>query len=65
MNLDAQVQQDAGTEILLEQPIIAAPDAPATAADSARSEKNILKWMSYLPSICVKTMIKMGWDKTT
>jgi hypothetical protein len=65
MNMDAQMQQDAGAEILLEPSNIAAPDAPASAADSARSEENILKWMSYLPSICVNTMIKMGWDKTT
>jgi hypothetical protein len=34
-------------------------------ADSARSEDNILRWMSYLPEDCVRTMIRMGWDATT
>jgi hypothetical protein len=33
--------------------------------DAARSEQNILQWMSYLPADCVKTMIEMGWDITT
>jgi hypothetical protein len=33
--------------------------------DAARSEENILQWMSYLPEDCVRTMIEMGWDKTT
>jgi len=66
MNLNAHMQQDAGTELLLEPSNIAArSDAPANAADSARSEKNILQWVAYLPRTCVKTMIRMGWDKTT
>jgi hypothetical protein len=66
MNTDAQMQQDAGAELLLEPSSIAARiGAPANAAASARSEKNILQWVSYLPRTCVKTMIKMGWDKTT
>jgi hypothetical protein len=34
-------------------------------ADIARSENNILQWMSYLPEDCIKTMIAMGWDVTT
>jgi hypothetical protein len=33
--------------------------------DDARSENNILQWMSYLPKDCIKTMIQMGWDSTT
>jgi hypothetical protein len=33
--------------------------------DDARSENNILQWMSYLPEDCIKTMIQMGWDITT
>lgn len=40
-------------------------DAPTSDADAARSEKNILQWMSYLPEDCIKTMIDMGWDVTT
>jgi hypothetical protein len=31
----------------------------------ARSEENILRWMSYLPEDCIRTMIAMGWDVTT
>jgi hypothetical protein len=33
--------------------------------DVARSERNILHWMTYLPEDCVRTMIRMGWDVTT
>ena len=33
--------------------------------EEARSEENILNWMSYLPEDCIKTMILMGWDITT
>jgi len=34
-------------------------------ADVARSKKNVLKWMAYLPEDCIRTMIQMGWDVTT
>jgi hypothetical protein len=33
--------------------------------DVARSERNILRWMEYLPEDCIRTMIQMGWDVTT
>jgi len=33
--------------------------------DATRSRKNILQWQSYLPSDCIETMIRMGWDVTT
>jgi hypothetical protein len=33
--------------------------------ETARSEENILQWMSYLPEDCVRAMIAMGWDVTT
>jgi hypothetical protein len=33
--------------------------------DVARSEKNILQWMTYLPEDCIRRMIQMGWDVTT
>jgi hypothetical protein len=43
--------------------------APAEArvndGDIARSEDNILRWMSYLPEDCIRSMIQMGWDLTT
>jgi hypothetical protein len=48
------------------EPSAAAPlDVPVNGAVAARSEENILQWMSYLPADCVKTMIEMGWDVTT
>jgi hypothetical protein len=34
-------------------------------ADVARSERNILEWMTYLPEDCIRTMIRMGWDVST
>jgi hypothetical protein len=40
-------------------------DLPLNFGDAARSEENILQWMSYLPEDCVRTMIDMGWDVTT
>ena len=43
----------------------AAAEARANDAEIARSEENILRWMSYLPEDCIRTMIQMGWDITT
>lgn len=44
----------------------AAPiDVRVSDNDAARSDKNILQWMAYLPRECVKTMIVMRWDATT
>jgi hypothetical protein len=37
----------------------------ASEANAARSRENILRWTSYLPDDCVRTMIEMGWDITT
>jgi hypothetical protein len=37
----------------------------ANEAVAARSEENILQWMSYLPEDCIRTMIAMSWDVTT
>ena len=38
---------------------------PLRAADAKRSVQNILEWNSYLPSDCVRAMVRMGWDYTT
>jgi hypothetical protein len=66
MSMDSQMQEDAGAERVLEPSNMAAGSgAPANAEDSARSEKNILQWVAYLPRTCVRTMIRMGWDKST
>jgi hypothetical protein len=40
-------------------------DVRANEADAARSDENMLQWMSYLPEDCIKTMIAMRWDVTT
>ena len=38
---------------------------PLCASDAKRSVQNILRWNSYLPTDCVKTMVRLGWDYTT
>jgi len=38
---------------------------PLRAADARRSVRNILQWNTYLPSDCVRSMVRMGWDYTT
>jgi hypothetical protein len=38
---------------------------PPRAADAKRSVSNILRWNSYLPTDCVRTTVRMGWDYTT
>jgi hypothetical protein len=43
----------------------ASTHVPLRAADAKRSVKNILQWNSYLPTDCVRTMVRMGWDYTT
>jgi hypothetical protein len=45
--------------------IAARADARETATDIARSEGNIMQWMTYLPEECIKTMVLMGWDIST
>lgn len=45
--------------------ITARAEARESAADIAHSEENILRWMSYLPEDCIRTMVLMGWDITT
>ena len=52
---------------LLEEPAEAAAPVEVRASedDTARSEENILRWMSYLPEDCIRAMIDMGWDVST
>jgi hypothetical protein len=66
MEPDTFVQQQDFVELLGEPSDAATPVEPrVNDADTARSEENILQWMSYLPEDCVRTMIEMGWDVTT
>jgi len=62
---DSRVRQPAFVELPADPPDAATPDARSTVADAARSEQNVLQWMSYLPEDCVRTMIDMGWDLST
>jgi hypothetical protein len=38
---------------------------PLCPSSAVRSTKNIALWKSYLPTACVRKMIRMGWDYTT
>jgi hypothetical protein len=38
---------------------------PLDATCAMRSAENILRWTEYLPTACVRTMVRMGWDYTT
>jgi hypothetical protein len=66
MAKDIQRQQRVSGELQPEPSGATAPvEVRVNGADAARSEENILQWMSYLPTDCVNTMIEMGWDVTT
>ena len=66
MNPDTLVQQQGSVESQTEPSDVTAPvERRVNDADAARSEENILLWMSYLPEDCVRTMIEMGWDVST
>jgi hypothetical protein len=66
MKTYTQAQQQASVELQTEPPDVPAPvQMRDYGADAARSEENILQWMSYLPEDCVETMIQMSWDVTT
>jgi hypothetical protein len=38
---------------------------PLNSGDAKRSLQNISSWNDYLPTDCVRTMVRMGWDYTT
>jgi hypothetical protein len=66
MRAQTQVSQQVLAEMSVESLDTAAPvESAVSAADIAHSEENILKWMQYLPTDCVKSMIRMGWDIST
>jgi hypothetical protein len=66
MESDTLVQQQDFVEVPGEPTDVATPaELQVNADDAARSEENILQWMSYLPEDCIRTMIDMGWDVTT
>jgi hypothetical protein len=66
METYSKVPQRVFAELFAEPPDVTAPvGAWVNDTDVARSEENILQWMSYLPEDCIRTMIAMGWDVTT
>ena len=66
MESDSQVQPRVSTELQADLSDPAAPvEVQVDGAGTARSQENILQWISYLPEDCVRTMIEMGWDVTT
>jgi hypothetical protein len=65
MDTNTQVLQLFFVECSLESLDAVLPIDVPVDEDVARSEANILQWMSYLPEDCVKTMIAMGWDLST
>jgi hypothetical protein len=66
MNVQAHLQRRPLIEMQSESlAIVARADARESAAVMAHSEENILRWMSYLPEDCIRTMVLMGWDITT
>jgi hypothetical protein len=66
MKPDTLVEQRSFVEVPGEPSDVAPPaELRVNADDAARSEENILQWMSYLPEDCIRTMIEMGWDVTT
>ena len=66
METYTQASQRAFVELFGEPSVDTMPlEAWTSDADVARSEENILRWMSYLPENCIRTMIDMGWDVST
>jgi hypothetical protein len=66
MGTQTRLQRRPCIELQSESLAIAArADARESTADIARSEENILRWISYLPEDCIRTMVLMGWDMTT
>jgi len=63
--MDTYPQMPQRVFIDLEDPISTPSMDAQNDADVARSERNILRWMAYLPDDCIRTMIHMGWDVTT
>jgi hypothetical protein len=64
--MDTLVLQQNFVDPFAEPSDAAAPaEARVNDAEIARSEDNILRWMSYLPEDCVRSMIQMSWDLTT
>ena len=65
MKTHSPAQQRISAEPASKPPDTTIPEVRTNGADVARSKENILRWTSYLPDDCVRTMIEMGWDNTT
>ena len=65
MDANTQVMQRCFVEASPDSQDAATPIDPRADYDISHSEDNILKWMSFLPEDCIRTMIAMGWDVST
>ena len=66
MEMSTHTQQRAFVELPMESSDgTSSGGLRANDGDIIRSERNILRWASYLPADCVRTMIRMKWDITT
>lgn len=65
MDSISQMQQPFSTDVPAELSDTRSLHTTPTVVDIARSDSNVLQWMSYLPEDCINTMIAMGWDVTT
>jgi hypothetical protein len=65
MKTDAQADEPAGTESGRISASAAELSEQGGTAEDPRAAQNILQWTSYLPPDCIKSMIAMGWDRTT
>lgn len=64
--MHAETQDRTMIELPADSSTSSAPARPqGSEADIAHSENNILRWMSYLPEDCIRTMVLMGWDHST
>ena len=41
------------------------PEVSVELSQANRSRDNISTWSAYLPAACVRTMVDMGWDRST
>ena len=40
-------------------------DESVALSQANRSRDNVARWRAYLPESCIRTMIDMGWDRST
>jgi hypothetical protein len=41
------------------------PEESVEVSQANHSRDNIARWSTYLPADCIRTMVDMGWDRST